>query len=134
MRKIEQQMINAIRQRKDWHSGNTRVSMCHNIARVYLFGNLIAKLSFAAPGDSMPDTIWLSHAGWPTRTTCGRLNALLTTFCARMYDGARECRGYSVRVRYGCMRLVTPSDEFFSTLGEYAIVRSPHLGYLVAVG
>ena len=43
MRKIETQMNSAIRSRRDWHSGNTRVEITEDkTAIVYLHGNKIA--------------------------------------------------------------------------------------------
>lgn len=130
MRKIEQQMIDAIRQRKNWKKGNTEVRVVGNAeVHVWLHGNLIAALTFTFPFSGYPECIWISCAGWPTRTTCSRLRTLLATFCTR------ECGGYSVCIRNGCMRLTTPSGELLhSTLGDYALVcNRGSIGYLVAV-
>ena len=50
MRKIEEQMVAAIKARKNFKSGNTEVKMTRNeylctfTAMVYLHGNLIAKI------------------------------------------------------------------------------------------
>ena len=45
MRKIERQMNQAIRERRNWSGSNTMVMVDHNNkARVYLHGNLIAEV------------------------------------------------------------------------------------------
>ena len=66
MRQIEEQMVAAIKARKNFKSGNTEVTMTRNeylgtcTAMVYLHDNLIAKITLA---------------GWNTNTTRSRLNA-----------------------------------------------------------
>ena len=73
MRKIEQQMINAINNNKDWRSDNTEVvSQQDGISLVYLHGNKIAEV-----GD---DYVQLFDGGWQTHTTKSRLNAILSEF------------------------------------------------------
>ena len=73
MRKIEQQMINAIKNNTDWHSANTEVVAQDNgISIVYLHGNKIAEV-----GD---DYVQLFDGGWQTTTTKSRLNAILQEF------------------------------------------------------
>ena len=73
MRKIETQMIAAIKADKNWSSGNTEVIADHDgISRVYLHGNKIAEV-----GD---DFLKLFDGGWQTTTTKSRLNALLSEF------------------------------------------------------
>lgn len=73
MRKIESQMIAAIKADKNWSSGNTEVIADHDgISRVYLHGNKIAEV-----GD---DFLKLFDGGWQTTTTKSRLNALLSEF------------------------------------------------------
>lgn len=73
MRKIEQQMIQAIRDGRNWHGGNTLVT---NEKRtdggldVYLHANRIA--TRASDGN------WaFTLASWPTPTTRSRINALM---------------------------------------------------------
>ena len=52
MRPIEKKMVAAIKERKNFKSGNTEVTMTRNehlgtcTAMVYLYDNLIAKISF----------------------------------------------------------------------------------------
>ncbi len=74
MRKIEQQMQNAIRNRKNWSSSNTSVSIDEDgFTSIRLHGNRIAEI--APHGD-----IVLSSCGWETVTTKSRLNAILDVF------------------------------------------------------
>tara|TARA_B100000029_G_scaffold395456_1_gene393235 strand:- start:2237 stop:2557 length:321 start_codon:yes stop_codon:yes gene_type:complete len=73
MRKIEQQMNSAIRQRRNWQSGNTRVEIDdQGDALVYLHSNFIAKISSRF--------VKLFDGGWQSVTTKSRLNALLDEF------------------------------------------------------
>ena len=77
MRKIEQEMVQAIRARKNWIKGNTEVCIPKGnaaedlgIINVYLHGNRIARF--------YPEEGWkFSLAGWPTPTTRSRVNAML---------------------------------------------------------
>lgn len=99
MRKIEQQMIEAIRAKRDWKSGNTKVvherANGINYADIYLHDNLIAVAT--------PDT-WDSYAcaqpnramfrAYPTRTTRSRLRALGVN--ASIKNGAANIDGMEV--------------------------------------
>ena len=71
MRKIEQQMNNAIQNNLNWQSGNTSVHFneedCVSVVRLH--GNKIAEV-----GDTF---IRLFDGGWQTNTTKSRLNAIL---------------------------------------------------------
>jgi hypothetical protein len=69
MRKIEQQMNNAISKEIDWKKDNTEVVNIEGVSFVYLYNNLIAMV-----GDT-----WLElfDGGWKTNTTKSRLNAIL---------------------------------------------------------
>jgi hypothetical protein len=76
MRKIERQMCEAIRDNRNWKSGNTSVcySADYNTSRVYLHDNLIAIVS---------DTdVEIFDGGWQSNTTKSRLNAICNAFCA----------------------------------------------------
>lgn len=76
MRKIEQQMITAIRNCQSWKSANTEVAvMDDGTSYVYLHGNKIAEV-----GD---DFVQIFDGGWQTVTTKSRLNALCSAFCQR---------------------------------------------------
>ena len=79
MRKIEQQMIDAIKSETDWKSGNTKVVNFFNdgdkcvVTSVFLHDNLIAEVT---------DTdMTIFDGGWQTHTTKSRLNALCQEFC-----------------------------------------------------
>jgi hypothetical protein len=72
MRKIESQMIAAIKAGKDLKVANTEVIACPNVVDVFLHGNLIARI-----GETW---IELFDGGWQTQTTKSRLNAILSAF------------------------------------------------------
>jgi len=79
MRKIESQMIEAIKSETDWKSGNTKVVNFFNdgdecvVSSVFLHGNKIAEIT---------DTdMTIFDGGWQTNTTKSRLNALCDEFC-----------------------------------------------------
>jgi len=70
MRKIEQQMNDAICDNRHWQSGNTEVIADHDgVSRVYLYGNKIAEV-----GD---DFVTIFDGGYQSATTKSRLNAIL---------------------------------------------------------
>ena len=81
MRKIEQQMISAIKSRRDWRNDNTKVwySPSRNVSCVYLHDNLIATIS--------RDEVEIYDGGWQTNTTKSRLNAIINEFCNGFTDG-----------------------------------------------
>ena len=73
MRKIETQMNSAIRSRRDWHSGNTRVEITEDKrALVYLHGNLFANVE--------DNLVQIFDGGWQSNTTKSRLNAIIEEF------------------------------------------------------
>tara|TARA_Y100000015_G_scaffold20340_1_gene19670 strand:- start:172 stop:534 length:363 start_codon:yes stop_codon:yes gene_type:complete len=79
MRKIEKQMIDAIKSETDWKSGNTKVINFFNedkecvVTSVFLHDNLIAEVS---------DTdMTIFDGGHQSYTTKSRLNALCKEFC-----------------------------------------------------
>ena len=73
MRKIETQMIAAIKNNQDWKSANTEVvSQQNGVSIVYLHGNKIAEV-----GD---DFLRLYDGDEQTKTTKSRLNAILGEF------------------------------------------------------
>ncbi len=79
MRKIEQQMINAIKSETDWKSGNTKVVNFFNdsdkcvVASVFLYGKKIAEIT--------DHDMTIFDGGWQSNTTKSRLNALCSEFC-----------------------------------------------------
>jgi len=74
MRKIERQMNQAIRERRNWAGSNTTVMINenNNKAKVYLHGNLIAEVC--------DEFVAIFDGGWQSVTTKSRLNALLDEF------------------------------------------------------
>lgn len=85
MRKIEQQMMQAIRDRRDWQAGNTGVFFSDHVgnpyldATVYLHANPIAEVLPDGTLNAVPDT----YRRWPTATTASRLRALGVDACIR---------------------------------------------------
>ena len=75
MRKIEQQMISAVQNNKNWQSANTSVHFDPEtgISIVRLHGNKIAEVS--------DNDMTIFDGGWQSNTTKSRLNALCTEFC-----------------------------------------------------
>jgi hypothetical protein len=91
MRTIEKQMNQAIRERRNWRSGNTTVAACPGAGGcdVFLHGNHIANVG---PGG----TVIVNRAtlrDWPTPTTKSRLRALgvnVTTKAGVTYVDGKE--------------------------------------------
>ena len=75
MRKIEQQMCDAVQSNKDWKCKNTSVHFDPEtgVSIVRLHGNKIAEVS--------DNDMTIFDGGWQTTTTKSRLNALCTEFC-----------------------------------------------------
>ena len=79
MRKIESQMIQAIKSETDWKSGNTKVVNFFNdgdkcvVSSVFLHGNKIAEIT--------DNDMTIFDGGWQSNTTKSRLNALCDEFC-----------------------------------------------------
>ena len=71
MRKIEANMLNALRTGKNWTEGNTSVFN----GSVFLHGNRIA-FTKDAPDDQMLHADLETLKAWPTNTTRSRLRAL----------------------------------------------------------
>ena len=75
MRKIEEQMCNAVHHNIDWKNSNTSVTYCEESgeSKVFLHGNHIATV-----GDEF---LQIFDGGWQSNTTKSRLNALCSEFC-----------------------------------------------------
>ena len=79
MRLIEQQMIDAIRQGKDWRKDNTKVVQFYNdkdypvVTSVFLHGNKIAEIDASR--------VQIFDGGWQSHTTKSRLNAIINGLC-----------------------------------------------------
>ena len=85
MRKIEEQMNEAVANSKSWQSANTSVVSDNNgVSHVYLHGNKIAEV-----GD---DYLQVFDGGWQTNTTKSRLNALINRFCNGVTDGVFQSK------------------------------------------
>ena len=69
MRKVETQMIHAIKNSQDWKSTNTAVEVVNGVSVVKLHGHKIAEV-----GDSF---VRLFDGGHQSNTTKSRLNAIL---------------------------------------------------------
>lgn len=80
MRKIEEQMVQAVFSGRNFKKSNTIVEVKNDYSYVYLHNNLIAMVH--RPSKKM----WISNCGWFTVTTKSRLNAL----------------GAGIRQRAGC--------------------------------
>ena len=98
MRMIEQRMLSAIRNGRDWRGKNTKVSWgrdgYENTAYVYLFGHLIAKVK-------QDGTVkHASFCGWNTATTRSRLSALgVDTWKLRYDEGHVTQEEYMAHLR-----------------------------------
>ena len=81
MRKIESQMLTAIRNNDNWQSANTSVHYNeeNDVSIVRLHGNKIAEV-----GD---DFVQIFDGGWQTTTTKSRLNVIINEFCNGVTDG-----------------------------------------------
>ena len=79
MRLIEEQMIDAIRQGRDWRKDNTKVVQFYNdkdypvVTSVFLHGNKIAEIDAT--------TVEIYDGGWQSNTTKSRLNAIINGLC-----------------------------------------------------
>ena len=86
MRKIEEQMNEAVANSKNWQSANTSVTYCPESeeSKVYLHGNHIATV-----GDNF---LQIFDGGWQSVTTKSRLNALINRFCNGVTDGVFQSK------------------------------------------
>ena len=74
MRKVEEQMNQAIRYRRNWAGSNTMVRVYKEVIEVFLHGNHIASV------DTATNNLTLFDGGWQSNTTKSRLNALCDEF------------------------------------------------------
>lgn len=77
MRKLEKEMIVAVRSLKSFSKSNTAVNVDGANVRVYLHGNLIYQIINGVKSFSL--------AGWNSNTTRSRLQALGVNVCRRNY-------------------------------------------------
>jgi len=91
MRKIEEQMVNAVNNRRTWSGGNTQVSWDVNdseskaVGQVHLHGHLIAWLE-QHDGNIVVVPQKQTFRNWPTRTTRSRLVALGVNACIKDFE------------------------------------------------
>lgn len=78
MRKIEEAMCEAVKNRKNWANGNTRVEIFNGELTVYLHNNAIFRI--------IDGVKYWTFAGWPTQTTKSRLRALGVDYKAGYFD------------------------------------------------
>lgn len=89
MRKIEKQMIEAIRAGREFKSGNTRVDVRtrgdgETVTSVYLHDNLIAQHSLTGWGFKL--------CGWDTPTTRSRINTIMREVFPNWHVGVHRVR------------------------------------------
>ena len=114
MRKIEKQMIEAIKQDKDWQSGNTKVVNFFNdgdkcvVTSVFLHGNKIAEID--------DNSMTIFDGGWQSNTTKSRLNALCDEFCISGEGVFQKDFLWYVRKFVGCIngKNVYQTEDFKS--------------------
>jgi len=109
MRKIETQMIEAVKNNINWKSGNTEVKFVgDDVSNVYLHGHLIATV------DDVSMTIF--DGGYRSATTKSRLNALCQEFCIAGEGVFQKDFLWYVRKFVGCVngQNVYQTDDFVS--------------------
>lgn len=74
MRKIEQQMIEAINNKVAFSQSNTQVVIIANSAKVFLHGNFIAAINLKLRKVSV------SNCGWKSNVTKSRINAIANNY------------------------------------------------------
>lgn len=99
MRKIEKQMIDAIRRKEPFKQGNTAVVQEKNLSLVYLHGSNIATVNHTTM------EITFSFCGYNTRTTASRIRALgvpvgFRDFEPVLYEKVKQ-KNWSVLCPYG---------------------------------
>lgn len=92
MRKIEQRMLQALREHRDWKEANTWVTENGN---VYLHGNHIARW-YTCAGVVVVGVNESTLLSWPTKTTVSRLRALGANVYVR--DGIPHINNYPLGV------------------------------------
>lgn len=91
MRKIEERMVQAIRDRKNFTLSNTRVEWDNNECYVYLFGNPIAKFY-----DGILTLFTWCNEEYRSLTTKSRMNAVLDAFKQKCHIVQRNYSWYLV--------------------------------------
>ena len=121
MRKIEQRMVEAIKEGKTFSLANTRVTAIQRVtddspvnhqSAVYLHGNLIAVFNWKFHKKGLFDrssyslnSVRCTLADWPTVTTRSRLNAI--------------CRGLGMASRFGQRKRRQMFDDQEISINEW---------------
>ena len=110
MRKIEQQMCDAVQYNKNWKNANTEVTIDQetNTSAVYLHGNLIATVT--------DNDMTIYDGGWQSNTTKSRLNALCDAFCVTGEGVFQSDFVWYVRKFVGCIngKNIFKTEDFVS--------------------
>jgi hypothetical protein len=111
MRKIEQKMMDAIKNGKSICLGNTEVRFDNstNECKILLFGNEICTIYPNEQGDYQ---MHLRDAGWKTSTTKSRLNALLSISSGQIFQaaGVWYYRHYTGKIEFFRRGVTIPFD------------------------
>lgn len=126
MRKIEKEMLEAIRLRNTWHGKNTAVTPDTRqdgklLAIVTLHGNHIATIGYEEDGTVLyygkrVVSLSISLAGWNTATTRSRLSAIIREFAE---NGGH---GLGVSTRKGDVWLSDAAGKRWITDAQWHIV------------
>ncbi len=113
MRKIEQNMVKALKGWQNWQSANTRVEVngLEGIRKVFLHNNQIACIK--SLGDDRLQVEFAS-CGWATHTTNSRLNAISDAFNLPVRVGTVK---FAFAVYFHGHRLQDASDPFIFECG-----------------
>ena len=105
MRKIETQMVDAIKNNQNWQSDNTSVIFDAETgdSSVYLHGNLIATVT--------DNDMTIYDGGYQSKTTKSRLNALCNEFCIKGEGVIQKNYNWFVRHYIGAINGV---DKFIT--------------------
>lgn len=112
MRKIEKEMVAAIKAGKSWNKDNTQVTVNvredgATITSVYLHGNLIAQTG--------KDGTWgFCLCGWNTPTTRSRINAVIHCVFPADAPGIASHKGAPVKVMYNVRMADAPHSKPFT--------------------
>ena len=110
MRKIEQQMNDAVANNKNWQSANTSVHFNeeNGVSIVRLHGNKIAEVS--------DNDMTIFDGGWQSVTTKSRLNALCDYFCISGEGVFQKDFVWYVRKFVGCIngKNIFKTEDFVS--------------------
>ena len=120
MRKIEQDMLKAINECKNFKNDNTRVRWTNadgtSQAIVYLHDNMIASYK---PSEG---SLYIRDGGWASNTTKSRLNVLLGEFAPR-YDIVQRDWGWYI------VSITGIAYQRLNAGGDFCIVSTTGIAY-----